>query len=163
MKHILLLVLITVFATNALAQKTMIVEKIGTSHRYFFKTGDYIKLKISQPDTLLKGKLWSIADSAVFVSDFRPFKVSVRQINAVYKRFDVPKKMAYTTFIGSIGIFCIITINHLLNNETVISPDALLISGGVAAAGLITLSFSEKKMKTGNRWKVKILDQVVYE
>ncbi|HNW73042.1 MAG: hypothetical protein PHP04_06760 [Bacteroidales bacterium] len=163
MKNILLLFIIMAFTASASAQKTMMVEKIGTSHRYFFKTGDYIKLKISKPDTLLKGKLWSIDDSAVFVSDFRPFEVSVRQINAVYKRFDAPRKMAYTTLIGSLGIFCIITINHVINNETVISPDALLISGGVAAAGLITLSFSEKKMKTGSRWKIKILDLVVYE
>ena len=163
MKKILLFLFLMVVTASALAQKTLLVEKVGSSKRYFFNIGDKIKLKVSQPDTLLKGALWSIDDSVISVTGWRPYDVRIRDINIVYKNFVAPKRMANTIFIGSIGIFCIITINHLINNETVISPDALLISGGVAAAGLITLSFSEKRCHTGKRWKIKVLDKVVYQ
>jgi hypothetical protein len=140
------------------SQKTMMVEKIGTSRKYFYHTGDYLKLRVSKEDTLLKGKLWSIHDSVISVAELRPFDVRIADIHAVYKQFAYPKKFAKIVGIGSVGIFAIIALNHLINNEPVFTPDMFIISGSLLGASLISFSLSEKKCKIDGRWKVKILD-----
>jgi len=158
MKNILIL-LVFCFITGVLcAQRTMLVEKIGSSGRYFYHVGDYLKLRVSKQDTLLKGKLWSIHDSVISVSELRPFDVRINDIGSVYKQFAFPKKFARYMFIGSAGIFAIIAINHLINNEQVFTPDMFIISGSVLGAGLISFSLKEKRCRTDRGWKIKVLD-----
>ncbi len=154
-----ILLLLFVFAAGLLfAQKTLLVEKIGSSHRYSYHIGDYMKLRVSPLDTLLKGKLWTIRDSSISIAELRPFDVRLGDIRSVYKRFYFPRKFGRYMLYGSAAIFSIITINHLINNEQVFTPDLFIISGSLAAAGLISLSLSEKRCNTGKRWKIKILD-----
>jgi hypothetical protein len=140
------------------AQKTMMVEKIGTSRRYFFYKDDFIKIRAVHRDTLLKGKLWHIGDSSIYVYGWRPVEVNVRDVSSVYKKFLFPSKFGRLIGIGGIGIFAIITVNHLINNEQVFTPDMFIISGSMLAVGAISISISEKRCRIGNRWKIKILD-----
>ena len=158
MKKILVL-LVFVFATGLVqAQKTLLVEKLGTSHRYFYHNGDYLKLRVSKLDTLLKGKLWSVNDSSISVEELRPFDVRLSDIGSVYKQFAFPKKFGRIVGIGSIGIFAIIAFNHLINNEQVFTPDMFIISGSLLGASIISLSLKEKRCNTRKGWKVKVLD-----
>jgi hypothetical protein len=124
--------------------------------------GDPIKLRISDNDTLLKGKIWNLRDSVIAVSELRPFDVSLKDIRSVYKQYAFPKKLGKTLMIGSAAIFGIIVVNHLLNNEAVFTPDLFIISGSLMGAGLISLSLSQKKCRIGNTWKLKVLDIQVY-
>jgi hypothetical protein len=162
MKIKLILLVLCLLTGGSYAQKTLIIEKIGTARKYFFHTGDYLKLRVSKQDTLLKGKLWSIRDSSISVSELRPFDVRLADINSVYKRFAFPKKFGKYMCIGSAAIFGIIGINHLINNEQVFTPDMLIISGSMLGAGLISLSLGEKRCRTGKGWKLKVLDINVY-
>jgi hypothetical protein len=158
MKNKLLLLVFCLLASHALAQKTMLVEKVGTSRKYFYHAGDYVKLRVSKQDTLLKGKLWALYDSTISVAELRPFDVRLGDINSVYKSFAFPKKFSKYMFYGGVGIFAIIGINHLINNEQVFTNDMFIISGAMLGAGLITFSLSEKRCRTGLHWKIKILD-----
>jgi hypothetical protein len=158
MKNILILLVLSLDAMMVFGQKTMMVEKIGTSRKYFYHTGDYVKLRVSRQDTLLRGKLWAIGDSIITVEELRPFDVKLTDIGSVYKRFSFPKKFGKYMMIGSAVFFGIITINHLINNEQVFTQDMFILSGSLLGAGLISLSLSEKRCKTGTRWKVKIMD-----
>ena len=158
MKRLLLILVLFIMAVAAFPQKTLLIEKMGRSTRYFYHTGDYLKLRVSKQDTLLKGKLWSIRDSVISVEELRPFDVRLNEIGSVYKRFYFPKKMGKYLVFGSAGIFTIIVINHLLNNEPVFSPDSFIISGSMLGGGLICLSLSQKRCKIGYRWKIKVLD-----
>lgn len=158
MKTILILLVLSLAAMMVLGQKTMMVEKIGTSKKYFYHAGDYIKLRVSAEDTLLRGKLWSIGDSMIAVDELRPFDVKLTDIGSVYKSFSFPKKFGKYMMIGSAVFFGIITINHLINNEQVFTQDMFILSGSLLGAGLISLSLSEKRCKTGTRWKVRIMD-----
>ncbi|MCX6306005.1 MAG: hypothetical protein NT040_13670 [Bacteroidetes bacterium] len=158
MKKILGIILL-LFATGFVcAQKTMLVEKIGGSQRYYYHTGDYLKLRVSKQDTLLKGRLWSIHDSVISVEELRPFDVRLGDIGSVYKQFAFPNKFGRYIMIGGGVIFGIIGINHLLNNEPLFSPDMLIISGSMVGAGLISLSLSQKRCRTDHGWKVKVLN-----
>jgi hypothetical protein len=162
MKKILILVVLSFFAGSAFSQKTLLVEKVGSSRRYFYHTGDRMKLRVSKQDTLLIGKLWSIGDSVISISELRPFDVRIDEIRSVYKIFAFPKKFTKYMVVGSAGIFTIIGINHLLNNEQVFTQDMFIIAGSVLGAGLVSFLLSEKRCNTAKRWKVKILDVDVY-
>jgi hypothetical protein len=158
MKKYLILFAICAAASHVYAQKTLMVEKIGTSRKYFYHTGDYLKLRVSAKDTLLKGKLWSIGDTLIAVAELRPMDVRIAEIGSVYKQFRFPKKFGRYLIIGSGVFFGIITINHLINNEQVFTMDMLILSGSLMGAGLISISLGEKRCNTSKRWRVKILD-----
>jgi hypothetical protein len=119
--------------------------------------GDYIKLRITKQDTVLKGKLWAIHDSVISVAELRPFDVRISEINSVYKQFRFANKFGKYMCIGGAGIFGIIGINHLINNEQVFTRDMFILSGAMMGAGLISIYLSEKRCRTP-RWKVKVLD-----
>lgn len=155
----LVFLLVFYFVTGFIfAQKVMLVEKIGTSRKYFYHTGDYLKLRVSKPDTLLRGKLWSVSDSMISVAGFLPIDVRLGDIGSVYKQFYFPKKFSGYMVIGSLGIFTIIGFNHLINNEQVFTSDMFIISGSMLGAGLISFSLTEKRCKTSRRWKIKVLE-----
>jgi len=158
MKKILVLLVFYFVTGFGLAQKTLLVEKIGTSKKYFYHTGDYLKLRVSKQDTLLKGKLWSIRDSTISVAELRPFDVRLGDIGAVYKQFSFPKKYGRIMGIAGVSIFAIIAFNHLLNNEQVFTPDMFIISGSLLGVGLISFSLKEKRCRTDRGWKIKILE-----
>jgi hypothetical protein len=158
MKHACILILLFLGIGEVGAQKTLMVEKVGASRRYFYAAGDYIKLRTISEDTLLRGKLWSVNDSSLFVYGWRPFEVRLGDIGSVYKQYYFPKKFGIYMTIGSAGIFAIIAFNHMINNEQVFTPDMFIISGSMLGAGLISLSLSQKRCRTGMHWKIKVLD-----
>lgn len=158
MKKILVLLVFYFITGFVLAQKTLLIENIGTSKKYFYHTGDYLKLRVSKEDTLLKGKLWSIHDSMISVAELRPFDVRLRDIGSVYKQFSFPKKFGRYMGIASVSIFAIIAFNHLMNNEQVFTPDMFIISGSLLGVGLISFSMKEKRCRTDRGWKIKVLD-----
>jgi hypothetical protein len=158
MKKVSILLLLCLITNLAFAQKTMMVEKIGTSRKYFYHTDDYLKIRILKQDTLLRGKLSSIQDSLITISELRPLDVRLGDINSVYKQFAFPRKFGKYVCVAGAGIFAIIAFNHLINNEQVFTRDMYILSGSMIGAGLISISLSEKKCRTYKRWKVKVLD-----
>jgi hypothetical protein len=160
-KKLVFLFVCLLIAAQLFPQRTFLVEKIGTSTRYAFHTDDRLKLRVSREDTLLKGRLLAIGDSEITLSGFRPHRVMLTGIGSVYKQFYFPRKLGYYLAIGSAGIFGIITINHLLNNEQVFTPDMFILTGSLAAGSLISFYLSERRCRIGVRWKIKILDVAI--
>ena len=158
MYRTLLIALLLALTATVSAQKTFMVEKTGTGRRYFYHAGDYMKLRVGTPDTLLKGKLWAIRDTSIWVAELRPFEIHLGDVHAVYKQFHFPRKFAAYMAAAGGAFFCILSINHLVNNEPVVTKDQLIITGSLCGAALISFSLSERKCKTGLKWRVKILD-----
>lgn len=162
MKIVTGLLFFILFSSGIQAQKTLMVEKIGTTRKYYYHIGDYLKLRVSFQDTLLKGKLWDIRDSVISVSELRPFDVRLSDIGSVYKRFAFPKKLGIYLGCFSAGLFAIIVTNHLLNNEQVFTPDLFIITGSILGGSLISFSLSQKRCKIGPRWKIKVMNIALY-
>jgi hypothetical protein len=158
MKYLLNIALVVLISGQLIAQKTVLVEKLGTHRMFYYMTGDEMKLRVRPGDTILRGSLWDIRDSLITLTGLRSYDVKLSNIGAVYKQFSYPKKFAFHTAVFGGVIFVIIGVNHLINNEPVFSPDLFIISGSFAAASLISLSFSQKRCEIGHRWKVKVLD-----
>ena len=158
MKKMISLCILTFICSCVFSQKSFLVEKIGTHRRYFYHTGDYMKLRVSEKDTILKGKLWSIRDSNISIAELRPFDVRISEIGSVYKKFGFPKRLGIYLGCFGAGIFAVMVTNHLINNEQVFTPDVFIISGAFIGGSIISLSLSQKRCKIGYRWKIKVLD-----
>lgn len=140
------------------ARKTFMVEKIGTGKHYFYHEGDYIKLRVQKPDSLMEGRLWSIGDSSVVITGLHPFEVGLGNINSVYKRFAFPTKCTKAFAVAGVVFFSIIGINHLINNEQVFTSDIFIVSGAMFGISAISWALSEKRCRAAKGWKFKILE-----
>ncbi|MCK9424106.1 MAG: hypothetical protein M0Q38_16090 [Bacteroidales bacterium] len=162
MKYLFGSLILSLLVGHIYAQKTLMVEKIGTLRKYYYHVGDPMKLKVSKQDTLLRGKLWSLGDSMIYIAELRPFEVHLKDVGSVYKKFAFPRRLGKMLIFGSAGIFGIIVVDHLINNEPVFTPDLFIIAGSTMGAGLISLSLSQKRCRIGNTWKLKILNIRVF-
>ena len=150
------------FISEALPQKTLLLEKIGTKRKFFFREEDKFMLRTAKPDTFLAGHLWEINGNTITLQTYIPVTVQYDNIRFVYKDYKFPKKFGLYCIIFSGVTFTVITINHLLNNEQVFTPDMAYLTLPFLAAGILSISLSRERMKIGLRWKLKVLDMPVF-
>ncbi len=158
MKYFCITILVSVCSLVSIAQKTLLIEKIGTSSKYFYHLNDKIKIRAANPDTLMKGILWGIEDSSLSVATMRPYTIPFRNITLVYKQFAFPRKLGKMLAISGAVFFGVISFNHLINNEPVFSRDVFIVSGICFGGSIISFSLSERRCRIGDRWKLKVLD-----
>lgn len=145
---------------NTVAQETLLVEKIGTSCKYYYHLGDKIKLRTNARDSLIRGKLTVINDSIISVSP-ELYPIPVHDIGSVYKQYGFPRRLGIKLGEAGIVFFVVITINNLINKKQVFPTYTYIITGSCFAAGLISISLKQRRCKIGERWKLKILDFTV--
>ena len=158
MKSHVCLIILLIFSISAIAQKTLLVEKIGKSSKYYYHVGDNIKLKIFNNKNIMKGEITGIKDSSITISSITNDDVSIKEIQYVFKQFEFPRKLGIKFSEFGFVIFLVMVTNNLINNSQVFTPYVFIISGSFLGGGLISLKLSEKRCKIGDRWKVKILN-----
>ncbi len=156
MKKNFLITALVFLALTGACQKTLVVEKIGTRTKYGFSPGDYIKLKVRSTHQVLKKSITDLNDTVITMGIYH--KVSLNDVGTVYKDFNFPKRLGYNLLLAG-GIFCVaFTTNSILNHEPVYNTSNVIIAGSILAAGTISLVLSQKAMKIGLRWKLKVLE-----
>lgn len=145
---------------NTLAQKTILLEKIGTSRKYYYHVDDKIKLRTKPENVLIRGRLWSISDSVISISGGL-HSILVHNIGSIYKQYGFPHRLTIGFAQGAVYYFLVLSFNGLINKEQVFKPYTFIITGSCIAGSLISFSLSESRFKIGNRWKLKILDFTV--
>jgi hypothetical protein len=151
--------LLLAFCSTGFAQKTLIVEKIGTSTRYAYHIGDEIKIKTRKDEVVLKNYIWSLADSSLTIGSRT--QVQLGDIGAVYKQFHFPKLMTKFFIIAGAGYLIIDSFNNLINKEKVFEPQTMIISASLIGVGVALIPLSQKKCRIGFRWKLKVLDRYI--
>lgn len=136
--------------------KTLLLEKIGTHHRYGYEPGDVIKFK-TKNHLIISDYLWEIGDSVISVGQSRPVAVQLKEIESVYPQFTFPRKFGMYMFIAGMAYFTVVSFNHLINNEIVFTRDVFVIPTALFATGLVSVSLSQKRCKIGDRWKLKVV------
>jgi hypothetical protein len=160
MKKLFLLMVIVASFSGASGQKTLVLEKIGTSTRYAFHLGDDIKIRTISQNVIVKSYLWNLSDSSVTIGPRTIIPLS--DIGAVYKNYHFPKLMSSILIIAGAGYLILDSFNNLINNEQVFVPETLIISGSLIVAGVAIVPLWQKKIKVGIRWKLKIMDINLY-
>ncbi len=162
MKSIVFLSVIMFFCTDVLPQKTLLLEKMGSKRKFFFHEEDKFMLRTSKPDTFLIGRLWDISEKNITLQTYIPITIKYDNIRFVYKDYRFAKKVGFYCLIFSGVTFTVITINHLVNNEQVFTPDMAYLTLPFLGAGILSLSLSRERMKIGLKWKLKFLDMPVF-
>ena len=155
-------ILVILCCQDCFSQKTLLLEKIGTKRKFFFRVEDRFMLRSIRPDTFIKGRLWDISEKNITVQTYIPNTVQLDNIRFVYKDYKFPKKFGVYCCVFAGITFSFISINHLLNNEQVFTPDMAYLTLPFLAAGVLSLSLSRERMKIGLKWKLKVLDMPVF-
>jgi hypothetical protein len=137
-------------------QNTFLVEKIGSSRKYAFHTGDFLKIRTKEKKAIVKSDIYHLTDSSVTIGPKTIIPVS--DIGAVYKNYHFPKLMSNFLFIGGAGYIILDAVNNLINNKQVFVPQTLAIGGSIMLVGVAIVPFWQRKIPIGVRWKVKILE-----
>ena len=156
MRKLILLIMFLAAYSGATAQKTLVLEKIGTPTRYGFHLGDDVKIRKKKQNQIVKNYLWNLTDSSVTIGPRTTIPLS--EISAVYKHYYFPKLMTRILFYAGAGYFILDSFNNLINNERVFIPQTMIISGSLLGVSLAIIPLSQKKCKIGIRWKLKIMD-----
>jgi len=156
MRKLVQVVVFLAIFSGASAQKTMVIEKIGTSTRYAFHLGDEVKVRTKKQNLILRSYLWNLTDSSVTIGQHTTVPLS--DISAVYKRFYFQHLMTRILLYAGAGYFILDSFNNLINKEQVFVPQTMIISGSILGASLAIIPLGQKKCRIGIRWKLKIMD-----
>ncbi len=156
MRNLILLVILLATCSGLFAQKTLVVEKIGTPTRYGFRLGDDVKVQTKTQKQIVKSYLWALTDTSVTIGPRTTIPLS--DIGAVYKHYHFPKLMTNFLFIAGAGYFVLDSFNDLINKERIFHTQTLIISGCLVAASLAIIPLHQKKCRIGIRWRLKIMD-----
>jgi hypothetical protein len=149
--------LIFLFAfSGAFAQRTLVLEKIGTPKKYVFHTGDYLKVRTKKTDAVVKSYLWAMTDSSLTIGPHTV--IQLPDVSAVYKHYYFQKFMTRALLYAGAGYFVLDSFNNLINHQQVFIPQTLIISSSIVGVGLAIMPLGQKKIRIGIRWKLKIMD-----
>jgi len=158
MKPQVCFIILLIFSFTGIAQKTLLVEKMGKPSKYYYHIGDKIKIYKFGSKKAMKGSITAIMDSAITITSITSENISLKEVQYVVKQFEFPRKLSIK--LGEFGgvILLVMVVNNLLNNSQVFTPYVFIVSGSFLGGSLVSLMLSERRCKIGDRWKVKILD-----
>ena len=160
MRRMILAWVLLTFFSDVFAQKTLVVEKIGTSTRYAFHLGDDVKIRTKKQNMIVKSYLWNLTDSSITIGPHTTIPLS--DISAVYKNYHFPKLMTRFLFIAGAGYFILDSFNNLINKEQVFVPQTMIISASLIGVSAAIIPLGQKKCRIGIRWKLKVMDINLY-
>lgn len=156
LNKLILILLIFGVASQLISQNVFILERPG-KRVIMYKPGQHIRVYAQSQDTIIKGKIWGISDSSIYIRDYEVF---LNNIGAVYRErwgFSILQKLS---ILAGAGYLVLSVFNGAISSEeTNVTKEALIISGSLIVGGvaLTPLTKRKHKIKDGN-WKVKILD-----
>jgi hypothetical protein len=156
MRKLILLVLFLINYSGLYAQKTLVVEKIGTMTRYGFHLGDDVKIQTKTDRLILKSYIWELTDSSVTIGIHHT--VPLTDVGAVYKYYHFPNLLTKFFFIAGGGYFVLDSFNNMINKEKIFNPQTFLISCGLVAVGCAIIPLHQKKCRIGIKWRLKVMD-----
>ncbi len=148
--------LILILTVTSLAQKILVVEKIGKGRWFSYKEGDNIRLETKKDQFHFISEITLITDSSIILGGYT--RISLEDILYIEKVYKNRKANGVLLIIAgglSIGIS---SFNHMLNNQPVIDPVFLSVGAVISSLGVLWYSQSKRKYNIGNKWKLKVLD-----
>jgi hypothetical protein len=142
------------FGLDRSVPRSLLVEKIGTRHRYAFEMGDLIRIRMKDRK-VYHSYLWSIGDSTLEIGRNSPIRL--QDIRTVYHKFNFINKLGTYMFFSGMAYFLIVPFDHLINNEIVFTKDVFIVPAALFGSGGITIYLSQKRCRIGDRWKLKVV------
>jgi len=156
MRKLILLVVFVLGISATYAQKTLVLEKIGTRSRFGYHVGDELKIRVQNIKPVLHNYLWNLTDTTLTIGPRTTIRLP--DVTAVYRYYYFPRLMTRLLFYAGAGYFVVDSFNNLINHERVFNPQTLIISSCLVGVSLAFIPLHQHKCNIGIRWKLKIMD-----
>jgi hypothetical protein len=156
MRRVILIGIFLAICIGLSAQKTLVLEKIGTMSRFGYHLGDDIKIRTKTQNVIVHSYIWGLTDTTITIGP-RTI-IPLTDVSAVYRHYYFPKLMNKILFIAGAGYFVLDSFNNLINRERVFNPQTMIISASLIGVSLAIIPAVQRKCKVGIRWKLKVMD-----
>jgi hypothetical protein len=160
MKVLMIGFLCLINTIDSACQKVLLMERMGTSRKFFYHVNDEIRLKPRSGKMIYQGQITSISDSSVNVGNYmgREDKLVLSGIHFVYRTAYAPKRISQIFLIAGSAYYILDTFNNLITHEQVFDPQTMIISASLIGVSLVLMPLSQQRYTIGFKWKLKVLD-----
>lgn len=151
------LIFLLVFFQNTEAQKVLLLQKPGTTKRFFYHTSDKIWIRTGEPEFSVKGIITYIDDSVCTIDRNYTYKISnIKEVVRTRHFLNGSWRLIFLTS----GVYAAMSIiNSAIHNEKpVIDNSVPIISGSFIALGTTAWSLRYRHCKMEKDWRLKVLD-----
>ncbi len=139
------------------AQRVLLVEKPGKFKNFKYFVGDDITLKTLPYSEKQSGTIHEITDTSILINFDN--EIMIDDIDMILKRRWGISLLAKITRIAGAGYFVLDVVNRTINNDSpIVTQNTALISAGMVAFSYALLPLQNRRMKKGEKWRIKILN-----
>jgi len=161
-KILFIILLLGLLAHGTTAQRVLLVEKPGKFKNYKFFVGDDIVLKIAPYGEKHEGTIHEISDTSLLINFDN--EIMIEDIQMILRPRWGMNILSKVTRIAGAGYFILDVVNRSINNQApVVDENTLMISAGLVAFSYALVPFHDKRMKSGEKWRVKVLNMSMDE
>jgi hypothetical protein len=160
--HILWIIIIVLFYQTVDAQKVLMLQKAGTSKRYFYHTGDKISVSMGEPEFTVYGEITYIDDSVCTVNRDYTFQLTkVKEVLRARHFLSVNWKKLYLAAVLYAGGSMI---NRAIHDEVpLVDNTVYIVSGSFIVLGTTAYLLRYHHCKVENNWHLKVLDYDIFK
>jgi hypothetical protein len=145
------------FVFPIMGQPILILENSSNFKNHKYYPGDDIILKITGEKAKIADEIVALGDSVILLAQYGEVRITV--IEAFLRENWLVRIVRGLTLIGGTAYLAVDSFNRLINQEgPVIQQETLIISGSMVAFSFALAPFNYRKIKLGDRWKVRVID-----
>ncbi len=151
---ILILLIISPVST-LIAQKKLILSRIGSKNKIVYKAGDQLKLKTKATEYYVGGPIHRLSDSIVHFKEFSIHLDEIAEIDIRGKHMRAFNVGQYgpSLMIAGVGFLALDGLNQGAVDQSSLLPSSIMV-----ATGYVLWLLREKKFKIKGRNKIAIID-----
>ncbi|MEE4256041.1 MAG: hypothetical protein V2I47_03305 [Bacteroidales bacterium] len=161
-KTLFITLVLCLLVSDVFAQRVLLVEKPGKFKNYKYFVGDEIVLKIAPYGEKLEGILHEVTDTSLLINFDN--EIMLDDIQVILRPRWGMNILSKVTRIAGAGYFVLDVVNRTINNQSpVVDKNTLMISAGLVAFSYALVPFHDKRLKRGEKWRIKVLNMSMYE
>jgi hypothetical protein len=161
-KTLFITLVVFMLASDAWAQRILLVEKPGKFRNFKYFVGDDIVLKIAPYGEKHEGIIHEVTDSSLLINF--DDEIMLDDIQMILRPRWGMNILSKVTRIAGAGYFILDVVNRSINNQSpVVEENTLIISAGLVAFSYALVPFHDKRIKKGEKWRIKVLNMSMDE
>ena len=156
-KTLFTILILCLLASGVFAQRVLLVEKPGKFKNYKYFVGDEIVLKVAPYGEKHDGIIHEVTDTSLLINFDN--EIMLDEIQMILRPRWGLNILSKVTRIAGAGYFILDVVNRSINNQSpVVNENTLMISAGLVAFSYALVPFHDKRMKRGDKWRIKVLN-----
>jgi len=154
--------LLVIVCQTVEAQKVLLLQKSGTTKRFFYNAGDKITIRTGDPEFEMSGELTYVDDSVMTINQNYSYPLAkVHEVIRTRHFLNGSWRMMFLTagvYFG--GSMFNRAINH---DEPLIDNTVPIVCGSFVTLGTLAYLFRHKHCLTEKGWALKVLDYDIFK